>query len=316
MKDGIYEDLPEDDYHALPRLSASGIKHLLVSPMDFWRRSWLNPKRKIVKKKAFEIGKAYDKMLIDGSAAFKAMYAMPFDEDEFEDALDTVQDLKEECASLLLAVGGNKSELIQRLRDNGCDKLIIQEEKDKWLAATEGLCVIPASDYESLMTVGDYMEAQPNNPFRGGKSQISVLWTDEETGVPMKSRYDYLKDRLITDLKTFSNIGEFPINLAVSRAVATYKYHIQSAVYLDSHKIMFKTPAKFQFVFVNTGDTVLAVGKRFINNSLLHQVGHMAYRRGVETFAEYYRKFGNRPWIDDLSMTDLHDDEMPGYVFD
>jgi hypothetical protein len=34
--DGIYLNLPEDDYHADPALSASGIKKLLQSPADYW----------------------------------------------------------------------------------------------------------------------------------------------------------------------------------------------------------------------------------------------------------------------------------------
>lgn len=42
LPDGIYFDLPFDVYRALPRLSASGIQDLLVSPANFWARSWLN----------------------------------------------------------------------------------------------------------------------------------------------------------------------------------------------------------------------------------------------------------------------------------
>ena len=36
VADGFYFDLPEDDYHAIPALSASGIKNLLISNPDFW----------------------------------------------------------------------------------------------------------------------------------------------------------------------------------------------------------------------------------------------------------------------------------------
>jgi hypothetical protein len=43
--DGIYLNLPEDDYHADQALSASGIKKLLQSPADYWFTSVHNPDR-------------------------------------------------------------------------------------------------------------------------------------------------------------------------------------------------------------------------------------------------------------------------------
>ena len=39
MKDGIYFNLPEAEYHALPRLSASEIKEILVSLATYWANS-------------------------------------------------------------------------------------------------------------------------------------------------------------------------------------------------------------------------------------------------------------------------------------
>lgn len=45
LPDGIYFELPEDVYHALPRLSASAFKNMNVSAAYFWAQSWLNPAR-------------------------------------------------------------------------------------------------------------------------------------------------------------------------------------------------------------------------------------------------------------------------------
>ena len=42
-EDGIYFNLPEAEYHALRRLSASGIKNILISLPTFWAKSWMNP---------------------------------------------------------------------------------------------------------------------------------------------------------------------------------------------------------------------------------------------------------------------------------
>jgi hypothetical protein len=44
LPDGIYFGLPEEIYHALPRIGSGGITDLLISPATFWKGSWLNPK--------------------------------------------------------------------------------------------------------------------------------------------------------------------------------------------------------------------------------------------------------------------------------
>src|SRR3546814_13994804 len=43
--DGIYFGLPADVYHAVERLSSSGIQKICVSPATFWRGSWFDPDR-------------------------------------------------------------------------------------------------------------------------------------------------------------------------------------------------------------------------------------------------------------------------------
>ena len=40
---GIYFGMPDSEYHADPSLSNSGIKSLLVSALDFWTESPINP---------------------------------------------------------------------------------------------------------------------------------------------------------------------------------------------------------------------------------------------------------------------------------
>lgn len=45
LADGVYFGMPEEVYFAIPRLSASGIQDMMVSPATFWARSWLNATR-------------------------------------------------------------------------------------------------------------------------------------------------------------------------------------------------------------------------------------------------------------------------------
>lgn len=48
LADGIYFDLPEDAYHADPALGSSDIKNLIISPLQYWAHSHMNPD-KVVK---------------------------------------------------------------------------------------------------------------------------------------------------------------------------------------------------------------------------------------------------------------------------
>ena len=91
---GVYFGMPEADYHRAFALSATGIKHLRISPLDFWARSPLNAERSDEESEARIIGRAYQKRIIEGPAAFAAMYAAELDPAEYPEALRTNEELK------------------------------------------------------------------------------------------------------------------------------------------------------------------------------------------------------------------------------
>ncbi len=65
---------------------------------------------------------------------------------------------------------------------------------------------------------------------RGGKAEQSAFWTDPETKISCKCRPDYLTDAgLVIDLKTTQDASVE----GFQRSIADYKYHWQSAWYLD-----------------------------------------------------------------------------------
>lgn len=314
--DGVYYNMDEEIYHTLPRLSASGIKRLLVSGMDFWVHSWMNPSKPEGKTRAFDVGKAYHKRLLEGEQAFTDTYSLPFNSEDYPDALDTVEDLKEECRRNGLAVSGTKGTLIQRIRDLGLDIEIIETLKLEHYDKYGTNHAIDADIYHNVINAGSYMDRQKNNPFKGGHPEVSVLWTDQATGVPMKARFDYLVPRHIYDLKTFANSMNSDLNVAITRSIATYKYHVQAAAYIDAHLQAFHDHAAFTFIFMQTGQTIFAAGKYLDQGSLLLQTGNALYRKGIEKFAEYYNKYGEKPWLDDMRINMLEDQDMPMWMFD
>src|SRR5438477_7932182 len=86
---GIYFGMREEEYHRAFALSATGIKHLRISPLDFWARSPLNAERIAEESEARIIGRAYHKRIIEGQRAFEARYAAELDPAEYPEALRT-----------------------------------------------------------------------------------------------------------------------------------------------------------------------------------------------------------------------------------
>ena len=62
---GIYFNLDETLYHSDKALSHSGVTDILVSPMDYWERSPLNPYREFKETDALKFGKRCHMMLLE-----------------------------------------------------------------------------------------------------------------------------------------------------------------------------------------------------------------------------------------------------------
>ena len=172
--------------------------------------------------------------------------------------------------------------------------------------------------------------------FFGGMPEVSIFWNDEETGVPMKSRLDYLKPRAIVDLKTFGNQHGRSIDRAVATAVANYRLHIQVAVYTEAVKqaqehiragrvegdvdpayldaLAASQDFKFLFVFQQTGIAPVALGKVF-ERGTTYDIGRITMRDAIAKFAECMEAFGTDvPWVDVRPITTFDDTEFPAYL--
>lgn len=71
--------------------------------------------------------------------------------------------------------------------------------------------------------------------FRRGEAEVSVFWTDPDTGVDCRARFDWLTQLAdgrdaIVDLKTTAEGGASPA--AFARSAGNFRYHLQAAWYL------------------------------------------------------------------------------------
>lgn len=350
LPNGIYFGLKDDDYHAEPRLSASGIKNLLVSPMDFWARSWLNPNAKddddepewAIK------GRAYHARICEGKDAFYSRYVPEFTAPA--DCLRTAEDLKAECRAMELKLGGNKDELIERLLGAGCRKPILDVLADEYREANKGKSFLKPDWIYDIELAAACIEKHPtlSKCFTGGFPEVSILWTAEVEkndgsgefiDVPMKMRCDYLKPGAIVDLKSFANKMKKPLDRAVYYDMASHRYHIQTTIYYDGLQVargliadncvhvlsgpipsdawleaVAKLEKQFVFVYQQKGPAPVAAGYVLPSHLGLISVGRAQVREAQHQFHECLGHYGTAPWIMDRALQQISDTDIPQFA--
>jgi hypothetical protein len=334
LDDGLYFGLPEDDYHAQQRLSNSGIKWLQVSTLDFWHRSWMNPDYEYPTTKFMDEGNAWHKRILEGPDAFYNEYAAALDPADYPGVLITMDDLKGRLRGLGEKVGGSKADLIDRLIRADPEAPIWDVAVDLHALEHKGKKLVPADLIDTIEKQAAMIEKHPDisRCFSGGMPEVTVLWTDSESGVPMKARLDYVKPRADIDLKTFSNPLGKPIDRAIATAMAGGKYHVQCAVYSEAmdHAIDFiqtggvhgdvdkewlkslDRQREFVFVFQQTGVPVARA--KVFPKYLTYDIGRIAMRDGIAKFAECSRVFGSDMWIDVEPIGVIEDSDLPAWI--
>ncbi len=232
---GLYFALSADEYHADTSLSGSGIIDLLVSPLTYWIKSVLNPDREEKSTSAQERGNAFHTRLLEGRGRYEELYAVRPEIDDYPDAINGTEALRAKCADLEIKKGGTTADLCARIQDADSDAVLWPLIKAEFDGLNDGKTIIKpdlARDIERQARIVE-MHESARKAFNGGWPEVSAFWVDE-TGVPMKARFDYLKARAVVDLKTFTNSLGLPLDAAIARTVATYRYHVKAALYMDA----------------------------------------------------------------------------------
>lgn len=246
MQDGIYFDLPENDYHAIPRLSMSGIQSIMVSPATYWAGSHMNPLRpeRDDDTNARILGRAYHVARFEPDR-LDDLYCRDLDKADMPaNALMTDTDIKnalKEMGEPQTKAGENVLERAARLIDAGYEGVVWHYEQMNWEDDVRGDRTAINGEYWDQLV--EDMERIHRNPeiahhMAGGQAEVSVLWTCPETGVEMKCRFDYLKTGSFTDLKTFENSQRKYLDQAITDAVKYNRYYIQAYGYWQVTEIL------------------------------------------------------------------------------
>lgn len=239
---GFHTALAFPGYLDLERLSPSGAKLLARSPAHY-QWSRAHP---YPETPALRVGKATHSLALEGREAFAAAFAVA-----------------PECDRRTTVGKGIWAD---------------------FLAASEGRTVLTASEAELVEGMAASILAHPLAPalIEGGTPELSMIWTDPETGAPCKGRADLarLADGVILDLKTA--LSAAPEDFA--RAVLNYGYATQAAAYLSGAAALGADVSDFIILAVEKSPP-FAVGVYRLPDAAL-ELGRRRWREACRTFAD------------------------------
>jgi len=128
-----------------------------------------------------------------------------------------------------------------------------QEDRDA--AYDAGKTPLLPRERAAAQAMADAVRAHPlaGRLFSNGRPEVSLFWIDEQTGVPLRSRLDWLRDTqpgrvlIVPDLKT-SHGSVHPDVLP--RVVESYRYHLQHSMYENGITACGLAPDGVAFVLV------------------------------------------------------------------
>ena len=124
----------------------------------------------------------------------------------------------------------------QRLVAYGYEGAIWAIERDKFEQDRGDRTALPSEFWDQIMRDVDDLQGSPvaEKYLTGGLAEVTVLWTDAETGVQWKARLDYLRPDLFTDAKTFVNQRGKAVRECLADAFRFNGYFIQARIYREA----------------------------------------------------------------------------------
>lgn len=237
LADGVYFRMPEAQYHALHRLSASGIKNILVSIPNFWAKSWMNKDRRDGDDDtpAKILGSAYHVAIFEPETLARRYVGKP-NWDNFPGILMTDTAVKAELKAMgapQTKTGELALDRARRLADLGCQKPIKSIIEDQFNQDLDDRTAIDHIYFDQIHRDIDRIAENPEiqELVTGGESEVTILWTCPDTGIKMKARIDKLKADKFVDLKSFANANGKPTKQCITDAIKYNRYYLSMRQY-------------------------------------------------------------------------------------
>lgn len=282
MKLGIYDNLPEMDYHGGEGLSASTLVEMGRSPAHCKARiDGLREKRT----RALDVGQALHCAVLEPERFPAAYIEAPNPLDPQYEGVIPVADtkLKEHCKSL-----GIKG--YSKLKKEALKKAILEVVPDTrfWdevVAEVVGTAsVISENDMDLCRGVMASVQSheKASKAFSKGTAERSIYWQDAETGIFCRGRMDYYREDLgiIFDLKSCMDARYSKFQ----KDILNYHYHQKAAWYLDGCRAVGLPANGFAWLAIEK-EAPYAIGLYMASDEML-QLGRSEMRVMLNQFAE------------------------------
>lgn len=239
--EGIYFDMPEEEYHQIPYFSRSVADEMIFDPSgeEHWHNSPMNPDYEPMQTTAaMELGKAIHCLLLEPDR-FDDLYVKKPTIDDFHGKI--IFTTSDEIKHFLGEVGekktGNKPELIQRAlpyldpHTHIIWENVLQAFNEDVEANNKR--VLSGDDIAILEGIRESLDRRPKMPelFTNTLSEITIIWKDKKTGIMCKCRLDGARPEAIAEVKSFAVKGGKTLAKTMYDAINYERYNFQYYVY-------------------------------------------------------------------------------------
>lgn len=354
--EGIYFDMPEEEYHEIPYFSRSTCETMIFDPTgeEHWYNSPMNPDYvRSEPTSAMELGSALHCMLLEPER-FDQLYVKKPTINDMTGKI--VFEKSDEIKHFLKSVGekvtGNKPDLIKR-----AIPYLDPETHVIWdnvLAAfyedveSNGRRVLSEDNIEVLEGIRDSLERRKNMPelFNNIRSEITIIWKDEATGIMCKCRLDGARPEAIAEVKSFSVQNKKGLMKTIYDTINYDRYNLQFYVYQEALRtiikkvkankakvfgdvepewlkeflkspekqffiLFFRTQAPYQCKAIELRRNFADGGSSnvyFTEAQSLWNIGISAYQRCCELY-------GVERWVDTKDVDELMDEHIPNVMY-
>ena len=301
MKDGIYFNMPDEEYHSIERLSSSGMRDILESPTKFWFNSRFNPLFEEKKTEAMDLGTMFHSYILEGEKEFNEKYVVMPSE---------IEAMNKNSSSFKLWKAAQTKRIISWQKYFEMKKIVRYLEQEGQILSTSFL--------------------------KDGMPEVSVFWTDDK-GIQRKARIDMLREASFVDLKTFATDKVGDLENYISKYFFSYKIFLQMVNYrqallaakqFDKGQVSGSKEQKKFFENVKESEDYVPF-VLFVNRNLpqarikaftkencsdLWRLGERMIEEACSKYIDNLNKYGrNSAWLEEVDVSNLHfmDEHFP-----
>jgi len=178
---------------------------------------------------------------------------------------------------------------------------------EEFAAVNVGRTILKPDDYEKVLAMRDavFSHKIARRLLRGGKSEVSLKWTDEVTRMRLKARLDHVRGDTLVDFKTTRDLEErvfsrLAVKLGYISQLAMYRMgliangHDEGPVYM----IAVESEGPFDVAVYELDDEALYAGEEIVRELL----------QKVKDYRRWTKPPGRYPYLKTL--------EVPPWFFD